>query len=75
MDIIRQIEEVVFNDIQERVGEDVVIPNDKRLTCSIGISQCKDNKHVSEALSRADKALYHVKKSTKNDFAVWEEMQ
>ena len=74
-DILKQLNEVVVNDIQARVGDDVVIPSDKKLTCSIGISQCKNNKHVSEALSRADKALYHVKKSTKNDCVVWEELQ
>ena len=72
-DILKLLKEVVVNDIQARVGDDVVIPENKKLTCSIGISECKDNKHVSEALSRADKALYQVKKSTKNSFVVWEE--
>ena len=71
--ILKLLKEVVVNDIQARVGDDVVIPENKKLTCSIGISECKDNKHVSEALSRADKALYQVKKSTKNSFVVWEE--
>lgn len=65
---------MVFNDIRARVGEDVVIPQNKRLTCSIGISECKGRNYVSEALSEADKALYHIKKNAKNGYMVWEEL-
>ena len=72
--ILKQLDEVVFNDIRARVGEDVVIPQNKRLTCSIGISECKGRNYVSEALSEADKALYHIKKNAKNGYMVWEEL-
>lgn len=73
-DILKQLKEVVLNDIHERVGKDVIIPTNKKLTCSIGIAECKDSNYVSEALKNADMALYHVKKTTKNDYVVWEEI-
>ena len=73
-DILKQLKEVVLNDIHERVGKDVIIPDNKKLTCSIGIAECKDSNYVSEALKNADMALYHVKKTTKNDYVVWEEI-
>lgn len=61
-------------DVQRRIGEEHVVPKEKLLTCSVGISAC-DEKGVTEALNNADKALYYVKKSTKNNFVVWEELQ
>ena len=73
-DILIQLENVVLNDVHERIGKEVVIPANKKLSCSIGIAECINSNYVSEALGRADMALYHVKKSTKNNYAVWEEV-
>lgn len=62
--------------VEQRIGKKHKIPADKYLTCSIGIASCKgfDGDTVGEALNKADKALYYVKKTTKHDCAVWDEL-
>jgi diguanylate cyclase (GGDEF)-like protein len=74
-DILNQLEESVINGIHERIGRDVIIPANKKLTCSIGIAECNNSNQVTEALSRADAALYYVKKNTKNNYVVWDEIK
>lgn len=62
--------------IEQRLGADIAIPKEKHLSCSIGITRCHgyDTRRIQDALNRADKALYCVKKASKNSFMVWEEM-
>lgn len=69
-----KLENEVLPDIQEKIGKKHIIPEEKRLTASMGIAECKESGAIAEALSNADKALYSVKKSTKNNFVVWGEM-
>lgn len=71
-------EELVDNDafadkIVESIGRDVSIPDEKKLSCSIGIAvdKTKNVKMISDLLKHADDALYCVKKSTKHDYKVW----
>jgi PleD family two-component response regulator len=40
----------------------------------LSIAECKESGNIMEAMNNADKALYHVKKSTKNDYVVWDEL-
>lgn len=68
------LSEGVNPDIQRKIGEDIVIPKEKLITCSVGISECRGNS-IAEALNNADKALYYVKKTTKNNYVVWEELE
>ena len=72
--IFDKLENEVLASIQEKIGKQHVIPKEKRLTASVGIAECKESGAIAEALSNADKALYSVKKSTKNNFIVWGEM-
>lgn len=66
----------VHNDIIRRIGKDVTIPPEKLLSCSIGIaSYCgHEDATVQKALNKADKGLYFVKRSTKNNYVVWDEL-
>lgn len=67
----------VHSDILKRIGIDVTIPQEKLLSCSIGIaSYCgHDDATMQQALNKADKGLYYVKRSTKNNYVVWDELE
>lgn len=58
-------------EIQSFLGcEGIVIPEEKRVSCSIGVAtmpEVKDDNDISKAIKRADKALYGIKHSTKCD--------
>lgn len=72
--IFDKMEKEVLADLQEKIGENYRIPDEKRLSCSVGIAVCKESSGIAEALNNADKALYYVKKSTKNNYVVWDEL-
>lgn len=60
---VREISEFLEMDIPK-------IPNDKQVSCSVGVapvSNVKDEDDVSKAIKRADKALYGIKHTTKCD--------
>lgn len=63
--------------IERKIGHAVIIPPEKQLSCSMGIATFKgyDAQKVTEALNKADKGLYYVKKTTKNSFVVWDELK
>lgn len=63
--------------VERRIGYSVVIPKEKKLSCSIGIASCYGygEEAVTEALNKADKGLYYVKKKTKNSYVVWDELK
>ncbi len=65
--------DAINEDIDRIIPKDQTVPDDKRLSCSIGIAgfeRWEDNE-VYAAFNRADEALYDVKRSTKNDFRIW----
>lgn len=72
--IFEKLEKEVLADIRKKIGADTVIPKEKFLGFSAGIAECKEIGGIKEALNNADKALYSVKRSTKNNFVVWGEM-
>ena len=72
--IFDKMEKEVLADLQEKIGENYRIHDEKRLSCSVGIAVCKESSGIAEALNNADKALYYVKKSTKNNYVVWDEL-
>lgn len=50
--------------------DDIVIPPEKKVSCSIGVAPAadiKDDEDISKAIKRADEALYGIKHSTKCD--------
>ena len=59
-------------ELKNELGDNVIIPEDKLLTCSIGVSEWKCDVSFSEALNRADEALYEVKRNSKNGYSIWE---
>ena len=69
-----------FSKINDRVGtlipEGTRIPEEKRLSASIGISEFEkcNNFSVHTALNQADEALYFVKRTTKNDYMLYREI-
>lgn len=69
--------EAFVKEIQEFLGrEDIVIPAEKKVSCSIGVapvSEIKDDNDISKAIKRADEALYGIKHSTKCDCKLAEE--
>lgn len=67
--------EKVNPDVQKRIGKEYIVPKEKYLTCSVGISECTKSDCIAGALNNADKALYHIKKSTKNGYVVWSELE
>ena len=73
--IFDMMAQVVNPDVQKRIGTDRIVPKEKLLTCSVGISECMESNGIVEALNNADKALYYVKKSTKNNYVVWSELE
>lgn len=73
-ELIDRLEKEVVSSIQKKIGSEHIIPEDKRLSCSVGIASCEECGSITEALNNADKALYHIKRSTKNGYAVWDEL-
>lgn len=63
----------INDDIDRLIQDDVKVPEDKKLSCSIGIAEFEkwEDGEVYAAFNRADEALYDVKRSTKNDFRIW----
>ena len=63
--------------VEQKIGYSVEIPKDKKLSCSIGIASCHgyNSEEVTEALNKADKGLYYVKKTTKSSYVVWDEIK
>lgn len=57
--------------IEAFLGETVEVPENKKVTCSMGIVLRKDireKQEFSDIIKEADKALYSIKRSTKNDY-------
>lgn len=65
----------VNQDVQRKIGFDTIVPKEKLLTCSVGISSCEGYGKITEALNKADKGLYYVKKTSKNNYVVWDEIE
>ena len=59
--------------IKKTVKGEVTVPENHRLSCSIGIASGKsyNEKEMNIALKHADTRLYDVKKSDKSNYSVW----
>ena len=60
-------------EIQSALGEKIDIPENHRVSCSIGIASEKiyNHENMNIALKHADKKLYAVKKNQKSNYSVW----
>ena len=61
-------------EIKAKMGHNFIVPKNRRVSCSIGIatSPISSMPAVTEALKKADSALYVVKKSTKGTYRVYQ---
>ena len=61
-------------EIQAAVGEKISIPENHRVSCSIGIAyeDTYNEERMNIALKHADMKLYAVKKNQKSNYSVWE---
>ena len=69
--IFDRLNNQLIPELQDRIGREHVIPDNKKLSFSAGIADCKAGDNISEVLNHADKALYSVKKKSKNGYLVW----
>ncbi|MBQ3583906.1 MAG: GGDEF domain-containing protein [Lachnospiraceae bacterium] len=62
--------------VSRYINEDVSIPKDKFVSCSIGIatSPNSSSENLKNALRKADEALYYMKKHSKGKYITWEDM-
>lgn len=60
--------------VSEHINKKVSIPENKKVSCSIGIATCKNglSQNITETLQKADKALYYMKKNHKGSYVLWE---
>ena len=76
MKVVEQIYEDISDGfkglLSEKYRTTVVIPPDKKISCSIGIAKyiTGNKNNMLDALSKADKLLYDVKKHGKGRFAI-----
>ena len=63
-------------DVMKEIDSEVDIPDNKQLSCSIGISKlsCKTKEEINDALRLADKGLYIVKRRNKGGYELIEDL-
>lgn len=73
--IYNQIQDGFESKIGVKLKNKVEIPDEKKLSCCIGIASFNSNTYaaIEEALDHADSALYDVKNTTKGDYKVWKD--
>lgn len=59
--------------IEEKLGRSVIIPDEKRISSSIGIAAAGDGAgcDINGAIMHADEALYRIKRTTKRNYITW----
>ena len=72
--IYREIEDGFVEEISNKLKQDIIIPKEKKISCSIGIAGfCGGSKeHLEQALIRADQMLYYVKRHGKSTFKLYD---
>lgn len=62
--------------VSKYLNKNISIPDNKLVSCSIGIAFSEDGsmENINAALKNADKALYYMKKRTKGNYVVWEDI-
>lgn len=75
-EIYEKIEDGFKEIIEKQLGQTINIPMDKMVSCSIGIAKITGYKSedLYQAVSQADEALYYVKRTTKNNYIIWDDI-
>ncbi len=62
------------DEIKVKLNKDIVIPSEKKISCSIGITEFKGGSKLEFklALDRADRMLYYVKKHGKSTYKLYD---
>ena len=74
-ELINNVSTYFRQEVMKILGNNVTIPDNKRLSSSIGISSlnCDSKEKINEALRQADKALYIVKRRNKGGYELIQE--
>ena len=77
--IMKKIEEAqcFIPMIEEFLGVEVVIPENKKVSCSMGIvlrENIREKQEFGDIIKEADKALYDIKRTTKNNYRFADEI-
>lgn len=75
-EIYNKISDGFIDVVSKYIKQDVNIPHNKLVSCSIGIaiSYSASNESVMETLQKADKALYFMKRNRKGSYIFWEDI-
>lgn len=75
--IYQEIADGFLSALKEYIGTEIVIPKDKQLSCSIGITEYSGNtqRDIDEALKSADQALYFIKRNSKGRAMTWSKLK
>lgn len=62
--------------VSEYMNQNVDIPKEKFVSCSIGIAASENGRleNIEDAMKKADTALYYMKKHSKGSYIVWEDI-
>ena len=74
-ELITNVSTYFRQEVMKILGDNVTIPDNKRLSSSIGIAKlnCDNKEKINEALRTADKALYIVKRRNKGGYELIQE--
>lgn len=74
-ELINNVSTYFRQEVMKLLGNNVTIPDNKRLSSSVGISKlnCDSKEKINEALRQADKALYIVKRRNKGGYELIQE--
>lgn len=75
--IFAQIQDGCKAAISEQLQKEIEIPENKRLSCSIGITEYSGTTQadIEHALTHADEALYFIKHNSKGHAITWSKLQ
>lgn len=75
--IYAQIQDGCKKAISEELQQELTIPENKRLSCSIGITEYTGTSQadIEHALTHADEALYFIKHNSKGHAITWSKLQ
>ena len=60
------------------IGKKIEIPDENKISCSIGIAKVDGSsikKGLSDAIKKADDTLYYIKRTTKRQCKIWDEVK
>ena len=80
VDVAERIYSTISDGFEKEISiitrQDVHIPDNKKVSCSIGIATTEGDKEedINEVLRKADEALYFIKRHEKGRYMLWEDV-